>query len=404
MENEEMMKDTVGQKQKKKKILLICVIAVVLLGAAIWAIQVIPVANYYKEERGNAKEFVSNWNALRDESDLTNGIKISATSGDHTYSLGNGVTLKYSINTFWWVKYFATGVVLEFSEEEQESVYELSRSFLDLFDEIEDKDGMFASELEEVETDKPTIISRFVVLKSTGEYRVNFVEAEILKSHSAIGYSWNLTMEEWCENFNSNLSLAIEDAAQAGYNWVCDTEKELFDAEVDATVKDEFVEMYTQKYPTISTVDFKKAEVWTDGIHEFAIYLCRYPSWDSVINQITLCVDENGYIFDVECFLVQSLFDTINQYASGDRRNYFMEFYGYPALACAGTGVSYSKALDGIDKMYTTDVATIKLSDEVGIGAGVTEKGLAFICLPNTEGNFENWLSWRDRWTLKSAE
>ena len=85
--------------QKRKKIFVICVAVVVLLGTAIWAIQVIPVANNYKEERGNAKEFVSSWNARGDESDLlTNGVKISAASGAHVYSLGNGVTLKYTIN------------------------------------------------------------------------------------------------------------------------------------------------------------------------------------------------------------------------------------------------------------------------------------------------------------------
>ena len=69
METERMMKDTVEQKNQKKKILLICVMTVLLIGVVIWAIQVIPVANHYKEERGNAKEFVSNWNARSKESD-----------------------------------------------------------------------------------------------------------------------------------------------------------------------------------------------------------------------------------------------------------------------------------------------------------------------------------------------
>lgn len=405
METERMMKDTVEQKNQKKKILLICVMTVLLIGVVIWAIQVIPVANHYKEERGNAKEFVSNWNARSKESDsLTKGIKISAASGDHTYSLENGVTLKYSINSFWWVKYFSTSVILEFSEDGQEVVFDTSTKLLELFDEIDDKEGMLADAMEKVEVDRSTFISRFSVSKYNGEYSANFIEEKILKSNSAIGYSWNLTMDEWCENFNSNLSLAIEDAAQAGYNWICDTEKELFDAEVDAAVKDELIEEYIKKYPPISTADFRKKEVWTDGTHEFAVYVYRYPNWDEVINQISLFVDDNGYIFDVECLLVQGLFDTINQYAGGDRRNFFMEFYGYPALACVGTGVTYFKALNGLDKFYVDDFATLDLTDEVGVGVAVTKDGVAFICLPNVERNFDSRLSYGEKWSLKSAE
>lgn len=387
--------------QKRKKIFVICVAVVVLLGTAIWAIQVIPVANNYKEERGNAKEFVSSWNARSDESDLlTNGVKISAASGDHVYSLGNGVTLKYTINSYWWVKYLPFGVVLEFSEEKQESVYEFSRSFLEVFDEIEDKDGMFARELEEVEPDKPTVITRFVVNNSFGVYHINFVEAAILKSNSVAGYSWNLTMEEWCENFNSKLDLAIKDAAQNSYSWVCDTEKEIFDAEVDPSVKDEFVVLHTQKYQPISAADFKKTETWTDGTHEFAIYVYRYPSWDSVLGQIALYVDENGYIFNIGYMLPQSLNDTINQYAGGDRRNYFMEFCGYAALACAGTGVKYSEALDAVNKFYgDSGITTLDLTDTVSVGATVLPNGLLFMYIP--KGNFENWFSQVENWTVK---
>jgi hypothetical protein len=123
-----------------------------------------------------------------------------------------------------------------------------------------------------------------------------------------------------------------------------------------------------------------------------------------VINQISLFVDENGYVFDVECLLAQGLFDVNNQYAGGDRRTLFMEFYGYPALACVGTGVTYSKAINGLDRFYVDELATLDLTDEVGVGVGVTKDGLAFICLPNVERNFDSRLSYGEKWSLKSAE
>lgn len=381
MEMEEKVQEN-AKKSTRKKILLFSILAIVLIGIVIWAIQVIPVANRYKREHIDAKAFVSNWNARSKDGDLlTGGLKISDGRGEHEYLLENGATLRYSVNTYWWVKYMSTAVILEFPEENQGNVYGLSKMFLEAFNEVTDVESVFDRACVKVDADRPTVMERFSV-GLDGESRetyATFVEAQIFKSDAYVGYSWNLTIEEWCENFNKNLELALEDAAQAAYSWVTEIEP------VETSFKDEWLAMYREKYKPLNASDFIEIAYYTDGIHENKVYQTGVPRLDENLNLITLVVDENGYIFDCQCLIRQGLQDVVNQHSGGDRRNFFMEFYGYPALTCTGTGESYAEALKAVEGAFA-GVEITEVSETVTVGAAINQMGFASICLPNREG------------------
>ncbi len=415
METEEKVQEN-GKKCNRKKILLFGISAVVLIGLMIWAIQVIPVANYYKREHIDAKAFVSNWNARSKEDDvLTGGLKISDSSGDHEYQLENGATLRYSVNTYWWVKYMATSVILEFPEEEPGNVYGLSRTLLETFDEVADVDAVFNKARGEVDRQNPTVIERFSVgmESETQEAYAMFVGAQsvesdskggksgpaVVKSDSVIGYAWKLTIEEWCENFNKNLEYALYDAAQAAYSWVSEIES------VEPSFKEDWLLTYRSKYPSLDASDFKERGIYTDGVHEDKIYQCALPNWNEALNLITLVVNENGYIVCCQCTVQQSLIDVLNQYSGGDTRTNFMELYGYFALTGTGAGLSYSEALKAVDEFYVSGGETEEVSDTVSMWAGTNQIGQTLVCLPNKIGTIENYKTQAaGKWTVKDLD
>ena len=386
MEKEEKIQNNVT-KSIRNKILLFGILAVVLIGLIIWAIQVITTVNYYKREKIDAGAFVSKWNARSNKDDLlTGGLKISDSSGDHEYQLDNGCTLRYSVNTYWWVKYMTTNVILEFPAENQEKVYDLSKLFLEVFDEIEAVNEVFERAYEKVDTNRLKVLERFSVGVDgeSQEAYATFVEAQIIKSNAYIGYSWNLTIEEWCENFNKNLDVALEDAMQAAYSWLVVN----FPDEVanEKSLKAELRAMNRERYKPLNASDFKEIGYYSNGIHENKVYQFALPSWDNYLNIILLVIDENGYIFDCRCIILQGIFDVVNQMEGGDRSNYFMEFYGYPTLVCTGTGTSYSVAIKAVEKLLDTGVGITEVSDDVSMGKTINQLGPAVICVPNREG------------------
>lgn len=413
METEEKVQKR-GKKCNRKKFLLFGISAVVLIGLIIWAIQVIPVANRYKREHIDAKAFVSNWNARSKEDDLlTGGLKISDSSGEHEYQLKNGLTLRYSVNSYWWVKYMATSVILEFPEEEPGNVYGLSRMLLETIDEVADVDAVFGRAQDAVDRNSLSAIERFSVgmESETQEAYAVFVAKQtvesdakddtsgpaVLKTQSIIGYSWKLTIEEWCGNFNKNLEFALYDAAQNAYSWVSEIET------VEPSFKEEWIATNREKYKALTVSDFRKEQVITDGVHENVIYGCYLPNVDGWLNKIIIVVDANGYIVECECVVLQSLQDVVNQYAGGDKRPWYMEYYGCQAVTVAGTGVSYSKAKKAVEELYAFEVETKEVSDTVCLRAIPIQKGLSFTCLPNRVGVYETFSSISQTWTVKEV-
>lgn len=412
MDNEEKIQEK-GKKRNRKKFLLFGISAVVLIGLIIWAMQVFPVANRYKREYMDAKTFVSNWNARSEEDDaLTGGLKISDSSGDHEYQLENGATLRYSVNTYWWVKYMATSVILEFPEEEPGNIYGLSRTLLETIDEVADVDAVFIKAREEVDRESPMVIERFSVgmESETQEAYAVFIATQaesdskatasgptVLKTQSIVGYSWKVTIEEWCENFNKNLEYALYDAAEETYSWVSGIES------VEPSFKEEWMATNREKYKPLTVSDFRKEQLITDGVHENVIYACYLPNVEGWLNKIIIVVDANGYIVECECVVLQSLQDMVNQYSGGDKSPFYMEFYGYQALTAAGTGVSYSKAKKAVEELYAFEVETKEVSDTVCLRAIPVQKGLSFTCLPNRVGVYETFSSISQTWTVKEV-
>lgn len=394
METEEKVQEN-GKKCNRKKILLFGILAVVLIGLIIWAIEVIPIANYYKEEWMDAKEFVSNWNEPSAELDLlTGGLKISDSAGEHVYPLENGATLKYSVDTYWWVKYMTTSVVLEFPAEKQENVYDVSELFLEVFENIEDKKTVFERALDEVEGDKPTVIERFAVGLDWEEREpyATFTKAPILKSDSVIGYSWNLTIEEWCENFNKNLESALEDAAQAAYSWVTEIES------VEPSFKEEWLATNREIYRPLNVSDFRKEVVLTDGVHENVLYGCYLPDVDGWLNKISIVVDDNGFITECDCAIVAKLFDLVEQ-----TDTFYMEFKGYPILTGTGLGLTYSEAKAGMEE-WISGATTVGIADSVIMETPSNPRGLNFMFLPNKDGTSENFRTMAERWAVKELD
>lgn len=387
------------KKDRLKKILRIGIPAVVLIAVVIWAIQVIPLVNYYKEEWMDAEQFVSEWNKRSKEDDpLTGGIKISDAAGDHAYELKNGATLRYSVDTYWWVSYMTTNVILEFPEENRDNVYELSELFLEVFKDIEDKNAVFEQACTGIDRNMPMMVERFSVgldWESREPY-ATFVEAKVLLSDSIVGYSWNLTIEEWCENFNNGLDLAIKDATQAGYNFVAEIEP------VDTVFKEELLVMNHDKYKPISKSDFIKEGVFTDGEYEHGVYACYLPNMDGWLNKITLMVDEEGYIMECECITVKKLYDIVKP--DDGNTQFYMEFVGYPILTCVGTGMSYADAKEGVNEVTSSATSSCEVAEHVYTGLMSTEKGVIFISVPNREGAYEFTSRLDEKWKVKPTE
>lgn len=400
METEEKVQKR-GKKCNRKKFLLFGISAVVLIGLIIWAIQVIPVANYYKREHIDAKAFVSNWNARSKEDDvLTGGLKISDSSGDHEYQLKNGLTLRYSVNSYWWVKYMATSVILEFPEEEPGNVYGLSRMLLEVFDEVEDVDAVFGRAQDAVDSNSLSAIERFSVgmESETQEAYAVFVakqtvesDAKVVKSDSVTGYSWNITIKEWCENFNKNLEFALYDAAQEAYSWVTEIES------VEPSFKEEWLALNREKFRPLVVSDFRKEAVLTDGEYENVLYACYLPDVDGWLNKISIVVDENGFITECDCATVAKLFDVIEQ--MGDKRQFYMELSGYPILTGVGLGLTYSEVKAGLEE-WISGSSIVEIGNNVRMESTASSKAFDFLYLPNRTGTSENFWTMSERWTM----
>lgn len=389
------------KKDRLKKILRIGIPAVVLIAVVIWAIQVIPIVNYYKEEWMDAERFVSEWNKRSKEDDpLTGGIKISDAAGDHAYELKNGATLRYSVDTYWWVSYMTANVVLEFPEENRDNVYEMSELFLEVFKDIEDKNGVFEQACTGIDRNMPMMVERFSVgldWESREPY-ATFVEAKVLPSGPLVGYSWNLTLEEWCENYNKNLDSALQDAAQHVYESVAETES----GEVSTEVKDGMLAYYRERHTPIYLEDFVQEAVLTDGEYEYEVYACYRPNRNECSNKIFILVDENGYISECECLTVKSLYEMVDLSMT---KQFFMDFAGYPILTCAATGTSYTEAKNGYFNVGDSVTTSCEVTKDVYAGFESDQSGVFYMFVPNREGAYENYTSISDEtWTSKPTK
>lgn len=411
METEEKVQKR-GKKCNRKKFLLFGISAVVLIGLIIWAIQVIPVANRYKREHIDAKAFVSNWNARSKEDDLlTGGLKISDSSGEHEYQLKNGLTLRYSVNSYWWVKYMATSVILEFPEEEPGNVYGLSRMLLETIDEVADVDAVFGRAQDAVDRNSLSAIERFSVgmESETQEAYAVFVATQtvesdseavktgpaVVKSDSVTEYSWKITIEEWCENFNKNLEFALYDAAQEAYSWVTEIEP------VEPSFKEEWLDINREKYKPLTVSDFRKAAVLTDGAHENVLYMCYLPNVDGWTNAISILVDENGFITECDCATGAKVYDVVEQMNAQKQLN--MELRGYPILTGTGLGLTYSEVKAGLEE-WVSGSSTVEIGSNVRLESQTTASGFNFLYLPNRAGTSENFRTVSERWFVKEND
>ena len=95
---------------------------------------------FYSEraEENGILRFIEKWNAQEAANPLTNGVKLSAEVGEHSYQISDDIAISYEIDKYLWVTYGTGNVELTFEELDLDVIKELTIKYVDLFGHIKD--------------------------------------------------------------------------------------------------------------------------------------------------------------------------------------------------------------------------------------------------------------------------
>lgn len=134
--NETNVKKTISLK----KVILISSIAVAVIVLVIVGIVIGGNVKFYSEraEENGILRFIEKWNTQEAANPLTNGVKLSAEVGEHSYQISDDIAISYEIDKYLWVTYGTGNVELTFEELDLDVIKELTIKYVDLFGHIKD--------------------------------------------------------------------------------------------------------------------------------------------------------------------------------------------------------------------------------------------------------------------------